>query len=140
MKFNFKRFTAAAAALLIGTSTGIVSSSYEEPVMTAAAYGTGSEVAEYLDRGITAVNTGSGMLVSWRFLANDDDNAVFKLYRDNTLVYTSNAGDATCYLDAGGSASSGYRVDTVVNGAVTSSSNCTMKSGNTYFDIPMDTP
>ena len=57
---------------------------------------------EYLDRGICAVNTGSGMLVSWRYLANDDDNAVYKLYRDGTLVYTSEAGKSTCYLDASG--------------------------------------
>ena len=36
-----------------------------------------SPVVEYLDRGINAVGTGSGMLVSWRFLASDPDNAVF---------------------------------------------------------------
>lgn len=100
----------------------------------------GSCTAEYLDRGITAVNTGNGMLVSWRFLANDSDSAVFNLYRDNTLVYTSNADKATCYLDAGGSANSKYRVDTLVGGKVISSSNCSLISGNSYFDIPLNPP
>ena len=49
---------------------------------------TAGMTVEYLDRGICAVNTGSGMLVNWRFLATDPDNAIFKLYRDNTLIYT----------------------------------------------------
>ena len=68
---------------------------------------------EYLDRGISAINTGSGMLVSWRFLANDSDSAVFQLYRNNTLIYTSNAGESTCYLDGSGKSTDQYRVDTV---------------------------
>jgi rhamnogalacturonan endolyase len=99
-----------------------------------------SPIVENLSRGITAVNTGSGMLVSWRYLANDSDSAVFKLYRDGELVYTSNDGDATCYLDAGGSASSTYRVDSVSGNTVLTSDTCTMVSDSTYFDIPMDVP
>ena len=95
---------------------------------------------EGLDRGLTAINTGSGMLVSWRFLANDADNATFNLYRDGTLIYTSNSGDATCYLDAGGSASSSYRVDTVANGAVSASDSCSLISNNAYFDIGVSQP
>ena len=43
-------------------------------------------------------------------------NTVYKLYRDGALIYTSNANEATCYLDAGGGSNSKYRVDTVVNG------------------------
>lgn len=140
MKLNFKRFTAGLAALLIGTTSGIAQYSIEPTLAANAVYGTGNNIVEYLDRGISAVKTDSGMLVSWRFLANDADNAVFKLYRDNTLVYTSNAGDATCYLDAGGSSSSVYRVDTVTNNIVTSSSKCTIESGNSYLDVKLDIP
>ncbi len=139
MKLNLKRITAAFAAAAVTFSSNVIP--YAGNDFTAEAkYGTGDNVVEYLDRGISAVNTGSGMLVSWRFLANDDDNAVFNLYRDNNLVYTSNAGDATCYLDAGGSASSTYKVETVVGGTVTSTSTCNMISGNSYFDIPLDRP
>ena len=42
-------------------------------------------VVENLDRGVCAVSTGSGMMVNWRFLANDADNTVFKLYRNDSL-------------------------------------------------------
>lgn len=93
MRKKLKKIAATAAAAVISGTSFINSFSAKESYVptTNAAYGTGKMVAEYLDRGISAVNTGSGMLVSWRFLANDDDNAVFKLYRDNNLIYTSNA-------------------------------------------------
>ena len=54
--------------------------------------GNGTAIMEYLDRGIYAVKSGSGMFVSWRWNANDADNAEFQLYRDGTLIYTSKAG------------------------------------------------
>lgn len=138
MNLNFRRITAAAAALIIGAASGIAPAADTE-MSADAAYGTGN-VVEYLDRGISAINTGSGMLVNWRFLANDDDNAVFKLYRDGTLIYTSEKNDATCYLDKDGKSSSEYRVDTVVGGIVVSSENCSLISNNAYFDIPLNPP
>ena len=110
------------------------------PAETAAKYGTGKNVVEYLDRGINAVNTGSGMMVSWRFLANDPDDAVFKLYRDNDLIYTSESGKATCYLDKSGNANSSYRVDTLSGNTVVSSESCDLISGNAWLDIPLDIP
>ena len=130
-----KRICAAAAALAV--SACALSAPVQLP---AAAYGTGQNIAEYLDRGITAISTGNDMLVSWRFLANDSDTAEFQLYRGDELIYTSSAGKATCFLDKSGSASSVYRVDTVVNGKKVSSDTCTMISRNSYFDIPLDVP
>ena len=41
------------------------------PQAAVTASAAGNCQMEYLDRGISAINTGSGMLVSWRFLAND---------------------------------------------------------------------
>lgn len=108
------------------------------PNMTASAEATFN--VESLNRGISAINTGSGMMVSWRFLANDADSAVFKLYRNDTLIYTSGADMATSYLDKEGNAASSYRVDTVVGGKVVSSDNCSLISDKNYFDIPMDIP
>lgn len=138
MKKNFKRMISAAAALAVTATSSVVVPAAD---FTLRANAASNVMLEYLDRGITAVNTGKGMLVSWRYLANDDDNAVYKLYRDNTLIYTSEAGKATCYLDAQGSASSKYRVDTLSSGgALVSSENCRLISGNTYFDIPMTPP
>lgn len=142
MRKKLKKIAATAAAAVISGTSFINSFSAKESYVptTNAAYGTGKMVAEYLDRGISAVNTGSGMLVSWRFLANDDDNAVFKLYRDNNLIYTSNAGNSTCYLDKSGSASSTYKVETVSGGKVTSTDTCKLKSNNNYFDVKLDIP
>lgn len=100
----------------------------------------GSPIVENLDRGITAINTGSGMLVSWRYLANDSDTTVFKLYRNDELIYTSEKDNATCYLDSNGTSSSIYRVDTINDNTVTSSDICKLISNNSYFDIPMDIP
>lgn len=48
--------------------------------------GTGNNIVEYLDRGIYAVKSGSGMFVSWRYNANDADDAEFRLYRDGQLI------------------------------------------------------
>lgn len=133
---NTKRICAAGAALAV--SVWALSTPAQLPV--SAAYGTGNYIAEYLDRGITAVNTGNGMLVSWRFLANDSDSTEFQLFRGDELIYTSSAGKATCYLDKGGSASAKYRVDTLSGGKKVSSDTCTMISNNSYFDIPLDIP
>ncbi|MCR4644659.1 MAG: RICIN domain-containing protein [Oscillospiraceae bacterium] len=104
---------------------------------------TAGMVVEYLDRGICAVNTGSGMLVNWRFLATDPDDAVFRLYRDNTLIYTSTekANGATCFLDKGGNASSRYKVECLTSGGkLLTSDTCAIQSSNAYFDIKLDKP
>ncbi len=113
------------------------------PLSASAAYGVGGNgtaVMEYLDRGIYAVKSGNGMFVSWRWNADDADDAEFRLYRDNQLIYTSKSGDATCYQDNGGNTNSKYRVDTVVNGTVTGSQECRFNSGANYFDIALNSP
>ena len=110
------------------------------PQAALAASAAGSIQVEYLDRGISAINTGSGMLVSWRFLANDSDSAVFQLYRNNTLVYTSSAGESTCYLDKDGKSTDKYRVDTLEGGKVVSTADCTMISNQNYFQLNLDPP
>lgn len=107
---------------------------------------TGSNVVEFLDRGISAVNTGSGMLVNWRFLASDPDEAVFKLYRNNTLIYTSTEKDnsyskgATCFLDSSGNSKSVYKVECYNGSKLISSDVCSLQSDNAYFDVKLDSP
>ena len=132
-----KKITAYAAALAItaGMIPAMISSA-----SVSAKYGTGKNLVEHLDRGIYAVKSGSGMFISWRWNADDDDNAEFRLYRDGQLIYTSTSGKATSYQDNGGNANSKYRVDTVVNGAVVSSEECHFNSGTNYFDIPLNSP
>ena len=139
MKINLKKAAALISAVTLTASTSAVLPFADIEELTAKA--ASGMVLEYLDRGISAVNTGNGMLVSWRYLANDDDNAVYKLYRDNALVYTSEAGMSTCYLDAQGNANSKYRVDAFsASGTLTSSEECKLISNNTYFDVPMTPP
>ena len=131
-----KKLTAWITAAAMGLSMlGTV-----VPQAALAASAAGSIQVEYLDRGISAINTGSGMLVSWRFLANDSDSAVFQLYRNNTLVYTSNAGESTCYLDKDGKSTDKYRVDTLEGGKVISTADCTMISNQNYFQLNLDPP
>ena len=93
MNLKFKRIVAAAASLAIAATSNLSAAS----LLTAdAAYGVGGNgaaIMEYLDRGIYAIKSGDGMFVSWRFNANDDDNAEFQLFRDDQLIYTSKAGD-----------------------------------------------
>ena len=140
MKKSFKKATAALASLAVAAGT---CSNVLTQFAANAAYGNGgngSAIMEYLDRGIYAIQSGNGMFVSWRFNANDADDAEFQLFRDDKLIYTSKAGAPTNYWDAEGNSNSKYRVDTIENGAVKSSDNCKFTSGTNYFDIPLKSP
>ena len=99
---KIKKVTSFLTAMLIGCS---VTQGFATKRNTAYAADSAA-IAEYLDRGISAINTGSGMMVSWRFLASDATNTTFKLYRNNELIYTSETDMATCYLDKNGKSSS----------------------------------
>lgn len=131
------KIMAYAAAILM--TAGIIPTAVS-PSHVFAKYGTGQNIVEHLDRGIYAVKSGNGMFVSWRWNADDDDNAEFRLYRDSQLIYTSTSGKVTSYQDNNGNANSKYRVDTVVNGTVVSSEDCHFNSGTNYFDIPLNSP
>ena len=127
-------------AVLLAGMMGLSVCSGMAPQNTQNAAAASGVYLEKLDRGISAVSTGSGMLVSWRFLANDPDAAIFKLYRDDTLVYTANPGDATCFLDAGGNASSKYKVETYSGTSKLNEATCNLTSGGNYFDVRLDKP
>lgn len=133
MKRKMMAWVTSAAICL--SMSGTMISNAVESVSAAGAYR-----VEYLDRGISAISTGSGMLVSWRFLASDSDDTVFQLYRNNTQIATSNAGEATCYVDADGSSSDTYRIDTVVGGNVTSSDTCRIASDANYMQLNLNPP
>ncbi|MBQ8921806.1 MAG: RICIN domain-containing protein [Oscillospiraceae bacterium] len=140
MKQSLRKTLAAAMTLPTALAGLSLHAANTLPVSAAITGSTGTQTVEFLDRGISAVNTGSGMLVSWRWLASDSDTAVFNLYRDNTLIYTSESGQSTCYLDKGGSASSKYRVDYVSGSRVITSDSCSLISNGNYFDIKLSQP
>lgn len=104
---------------------------------------------ENLNRGVSAANSGKGVLVSWRRLATDSENTTFKLYKNGQTppIYEGTINDATNYFDASGTASDVYTIDTFVNGEMTefaqASINLTNKNGGqsgAYFDIPIKQP
>lgn len=95
---------------------------------------------ERLDRGMVCVKTDAGILISWRFLADDPDNAVFKLYRDDDLIYTSRNNDATCFLDENGSDESEYTVEMYSSGKLISTDLCTQVYFKNWFNIQLDQP
>lgn len=91
------------------------------------------------NRGICAVTTDSGMLISWKSFASDPESTAFELYRSGSLVYVSNPGDPTCYLDTQGSADDQYSLKTIC-GSESSEQNCSLVSQDTFFDILLDPP
>ncbi len=133
-----RRITSAVMSFMVAASAAIPN------IQTASAadytMNSGKTVVENLNRGISAINTGKGMLVSWRNLANDSDAAVYKLYRDNTLIYTSEKNKATCFLDSSGNASSSYKVEYYSGGKLISSENCSHISSNNYLQVKLDKP
>ena len=109
--------------------------------------GDGKYEVEKLTRGLVSVNTGKGMLVSWRVLGTDPDSSTYKLFRDGNLVYTSSGTDATCYLDASGSASSKYTVEAyngskLMDSAAQTAVLPTKSTGQSgaYMDVPLKAP
>lgn len=137
---KLRRIASIAAALVVGTSSLVAAPMRNSANAAYGVGGTGNNVVEYLDRGINAINTGNGMFISWRWNANDADDAEFRLYRDNNLIYTSKSGDATSYLDKDGKSSSKYRVDTLTGGKVVSSEECRLITNSNYFNIPLKKP
>ncbi len=133
----------ASIVTSIALSMGLIPCTMQNYSKADAAYGsggTGKNIVEYLNRGISAINTGNGMFVSWRFLANDSDNAEYKLYRNDELIYTSKKDQATCFLDKSGNNKSAYRVDYLSDGKVVNSEKCNLISNKDYFDIPLSVP
>jgi rhamnogalacturonan endolyase len=66
--------------------------------------------AEFLDRGVVAVNTEAGVFVSWRLLGDESYGAAFDVYRDGVKLTAEPLADTTNFLDEGGLPSSVYTV------------------------------
>jgi len=70
----------------------------------------GARQAEFLDRGVVAVQTDAGVFVSWRLLGDESYRADFNLYRDGKKLNRKPLSDTTNYLDTAGQPSSIYTV------------------------------
>ncbi|MBO7140158.1 MAG: autotransporter-associated beta strand repeat-containing protein [Prevotella sp.] len=88
---------------------------------------------DIVDRGIVAVPSGSGFLVSWRIMGEEYYDTKFNLYRDGTKI-ASNLTKSN-FLDASGSASATYQVEPIVRGVVQDKSKSVQAWANQYWEV-----
>jgi hypothetical protein len=99
-----------------------------------------SRQVEALDRGVVSVHTGSGNLVSWRWLATDPDDVAFNVYRAGTKVNTTPITDSTNYFHEGAPSHADYTVRAVVGGTEQSDSVHAVQLRSGYKDVPITPP
>lgn len=119
-------------------AVGLGGLSAPSPVVTSPITVVPLRQQERIDRGLLAVPTGDGVLVSWRLLGTDPPDIRFRLYRDGAAV--TGAINATSHLDAGGSAGSSYQVAPVVNGREGNRSAAARPWSQAHLDIPLQRP
>lgn len=96
---------------------------------------------EDIDRGLVAYPVTGGNLVSWRLLGTDSIfSTTFNVYRGNELLNSKPLNGATCFLDASGDATSTYRIETLVDGILTETSETVQAWSQPYLNIPLDRP
>jgi fibronectin type 3 domain-containing protein len=93
---------------------------------------------ERIDRGLVAVPTDDGVLVTWRMLGTDPSDVAFRLYRDGTPVASDQ--QVTNYLDPDGGPDSTYQVAAVIDGREGDLSGSVRPWAEGYLDIPLQRP
>jgi rhamnogalacturonan endolyase len=76
----------------------------------------GPRQAEFLDRGLIAIKTDSGVFLSWRLLGPESYDAGFHIYRDGKKLTRKPWTGSTNYLDPAGTANSIYTVRRLLDG------------------------
>ena len=91
---------------------------------------------ENLGRGLVAMQSGSGVYLSWRLPGQEWYDVCYNVYRDgkkiNTLPLTTSN-----YYDLNGTLSSEYRVSAVIKGIEQSQSDVVKPWADQYIDIPV---
>jgi rhamnogalacturonan endolyase len=95
---------------------------------------------ERLDRGLIAVPTEGGVLISWRLLGTDPLNIAFNVYRDGQKLNAAPIASSTNYLDAAGAASASYTVRAIVNGAEQPASEDAPVWSAPWLNLPLQKP
>ncbi|AFH64057.1 rhamnogalacturonan lyase [Paenibacillus caseinilyticus] len=96
--------------------------------------------AEYLGRGVVAVQTEGGIFVSWRLLGTDKSGTAFHLYRDGVKLNGEPITAATNFLDPDGTAASKYTVRAVVSGVEQEPPKPAGVWGKNYLSVPLKKP
>ncbi|MFV0469370.1 MAG: rhamnogalacturonan lyase [Dysgonomonas sp.] len=96
---------------------------------------------EHLNRGVVAIATSNGNFISWRLLGNDDQNVKFNIYKNGSLLLNTEPIDgATNFVDADGTVSDTYSVQTLLNGNVLEESIAVTPWSKNYLKIQLDRP
>ncbi|WP_091018513.1 MULTISPECIES: rhamnogalacturonan lyase [Paenibacillus] len=133
----WKRALRTAGVSLLSSALLVTSLGFGNTQVTHAA---GARQMEYLDRGVVAVKTGTGVFVSWRLLGTEGSNVSFNVYRDGTKVNASPITNSTNLQDASGTSSSKYTVRAVVSGTEQAASAVASVWGNNYLSVPLSVP
>ncbi len=112
--------------------------SYYEP--TADNYNGIERSMEYLDRGVTAVPSNGGILVSWRLLAEEYGTDVqFNVLRNGSVINANPITDKTNFRDVTGAPGNHYAVQVIKNGTSVTTDYVTALSQN-YLPIKVQKP
>ncbi|RAI94671.1 rhamnogalacturonan endolyase [Paenibacillus pabuli] len=133
----WKRTLRTAGVSLLSSALLVTSLGLGNTPVTHAA---GARQMEFLDRGVVAVKTGTGVFVSWRLLGTEGSNVSFNVYRDGTKVNASPITNSTNLQDASGTSSSKYTVRAVVSGTEQAASAAASVWGNNYLSVPLSIP
>ncbi|KAA8752574.1 rhamnogalacturonan lyase [Paenibacillus sp. UASWS1643] len=133
----WKRTLRTAGVSLLSFALLVTSLGFGNTQVTHAA---GARQMEYLDRGVVAVKTGTGVFVSWRLLGMEGSNVSFNVYRDGTKVNATPITNSTNLQDASGTSSSKYTVRAVVSGTEQAASAAASVWGNNYLSVPLSVP
>ncbi|HEY0893215.1 MAG TPA: pseudouridine synthase, partial [Cellvibrio sp.] len=96
--------------------------------------------AEYLDRGVVALPSGSGVLISWRMLGDDPANISFNVYRNGSKITAAPVTNSTNYLDTSGTTSAAYTVRAVINGTELAANPAKATWANPYLAVNLNRP
>lgn len=108
--------------------------------ITPSLMNTDSWQAEELNRGVCAINTTNGILVSWRLTATDDQNIAFNVYRESTKLNTWPITGSTTFLDTEGTTGSTYTVKTVLEGSETGDAETAEAQAQNYIPVNLQKP
>ncbi|MFD5265050.1 rhamnogalacturonan lyase [Streptomyces sp. NPDC058335] len=132
-----RRRTAGLAATI--AVTALVGAGLTTLATDSAEAATARQV-EKLDRGVVSVYTGSGNLVSWRWLGTDPNDVSFNVYRAGALVNSTPVTGSTNFFHAGAPAQADYTVRAVVGGVEQADSVHAVQLRTGYKDVPITPP
>ncbi|MDR2840903.1 MAG: rhamnogalacturonan lyase, partial [Paludibacter sp.] len=95
---------------------------------------------EALNRGLVAVKSGNNTYLSWRLLGTDADTTYFKIYKNNALVKTTTAAEATNYTSTGYAASDKFKVEAYAGTQLLDSSKSILPWAQQYLAVQLDRP